>query len=51
MPKPISKLPERVIQNEKQTDLDLDLDINKDIEENSPYQEGIISEIYERPHK
>ena len=33
----------------KQTDLDLD--INKDIEENSPYQEGIISEIYERPHK
>ena len=51
MPKLIPKLPERVIQNEKQTDLDLDLDINKDIEENSPYQEGIISEIYERPHK
>ena len=48
---PIPKLPERVIQNEKQTDLNLDLDINKDIEENSPYQEGIISEIYERPHK
>ena len=36
---PIPKLPERVIQNEKQTDLNLDLDINKDIEENSPYQE------------
>ena len=49
--KPIPKLPERVINNDKQTDLDLDLDINKDIEENSPYQEGIISEIYERPHK
>ena len=48
---PIPKLPERVIQNKKQTDLNLDLDINKDIEENSPYQEGIISEIYERPHK
>ena len=48
---PIPKLPERVIQNEKQTDLNLDLDINRDIEENSPYQEGIISEIYERPHK
>ena len=31
--------------------MNLDLDINKDIEENSPYQEGIISEIYERPHK
>ena len=40
-----------MIQNEKQTDLDLNLDINNDIEENSPYQEGIISEIYERPHK
>ena len=40
-----------MVQNEKQTDLNLDLDINKDIEENSPYQEGIISEIYERPHK
>ena len=45
MPKPTSKLPERVIHNDRQTDLDLDLDINKDIEENSPYQEGIISEI------
>ena len=31
--------------------MDLDLDINRDIEENSPYQEGIISEVYERPHK
>ena len=49
--KPIPNLPEGVVQNEKQTDLDLDLGINKDIEENSPYQEGIISEIYERPHK
>ena len=48
---PIPKLPERVIQNNKQIDLDLDLKINRDIEENSPYQEGIISEIYERPHK
>ena len=48
---PIPKLPERVIQNNKQIDLDLDLEINRDIEENSPYQEGIISEIYERPHK
>ena len=31
--------------------LDLDLDINKDFEENSPYQECIISEIYQRPDK
>ena len=29
--------------------LDYDLDRNVDIEENSPFQEGIISEIYERP--
>ena len=48
---PIPKLPERVIQNDKKTDLELDLDINRDFEENSPYQEGIISEIYEGPHK
>ena len=48
---PILKLPERVIQNDRQTELDLDLEINRDIEENSPYQEGIISEVYERPHK
>ena len=31
--------------------LDLDLDINKDFEENSPYQEGITSEAYQRPEK
>ena len=29
--------------------LDNDLDRNVDMEENSPFQEGIISEIYERP--
>ena len=29
----------------------LDLDIHKDFEENSLYQEGIISETYERPDK
>ena len=48
---PTPKLPERVTQNDRQTDLELDLEINKDIVENSPYQEGIISEIYQRPHK
>ena len=51
MPNSIPKLPERVIQNDIQTDLELDLGINRDIEENSAYQEGIISEIYQRPHK
>ena len=28
--------------------MDLDVDINKDFEENSPYQEGVISETYHR---
>ena len=31
--------------------MDLDLEINQDLDENSPYQEGIISEIYQRPEK
>ena len=42
---------ERVTQNDRQADLELDLEINRDFEENSPYQEGIKSEIYQRPHK
>ena len=40
-----------MIQDGRQTELESDLDINKDFEENSPYQEGIISEIYQRPDK
>ena len=36
-------------QNDRQVNLDLDMEINKDFEENSPYQEGTISEIYQRP--
>ena len=31
--------------------LETDLDRKVDIEENSPFQEGIISETYERPDK
>ena len=31
--------------------LEIDLDRKVDIEENSPFQEGIISETYERPDK
>ena len=49
--KPTQRLPDRNIQNEGQINLDLDIEINKAFEENSPYQEGIISEIYQRPHK
>ena len=36
---------------ENRTPLDLDIDINMDFEENSPYQEGIISETYQMPDK
>ena len=35
-------------QDNRQANLELDLQINKDFEENSPYQEGIISEINQR---
>ena len=49
--KPSHRLPETKIQNERQVNLDLDLEINKDFEENSLYQEEIISEIYQRPDK
>ena len=38
-------------QNDRQADFKLDLEINKDFVENLPYQEGIISEIYQRPDK
>ena len=31
--------------------METDLDRNVNIEENSPFQEGIISETYERPDK
>ena len=31
--------------------MDLDTAINTDFEENSPYQEGVISEKYQRPDR
>ena len=49
--RPIPKLTERVTQDNRQANLELYLEINKDFEENSPYQEGIISEIYQRTDK
>ena len=49
--KPPPRLPDTKTQNDKQVKLDLDLEINKDFEENSLYQEGIISAIYQRPDK
>ena len=51
IPSPTPKLPERVTQNDRKADLELDLEINRDFEENLPYQEGIISEIYQRSNK
>ena len=49
--KPPLRLPDTKIQSDRQVHMDLDLGINKDFEENSLYQEGIISEIYQRPDK
>ena len=49
--KPPPRPPDKMTQNDRQINLDLDLEINQDFEENSPYQEGIISEIYKRPEK
>ena len=54
-PDPLMKLPptppDIKVQDDRRINLDLDLEINKDLEENSPYQEGIISEMYQRPDK
>ena len=30
---------------------DIDLELNTNFEENSPFQEGVISEMYQRPDK
>ena len=49
--KPPPRLPDIKVQDDRKINLDLDLEINKDIEENSPYQEGIIPELYQRPDK
>ena len=44
--KPPPSLPDVKMQDDRKINLDLDLEIKKDFEENSPYQEGIVSEIY-----
>ena len=49
--KPPPRLPDVKMQDDRKINLDLDLEINKDFEENSPYQKGIISEIYQRPDR
>ena len=49
-PDPIKRPPPRPpdIQENQRTLIDSDIDMNTDFEENSPYQEGIISESYQR---
>ena len=45
---PTQAIPKKIL------DLDIDAleqDINMDLKENLPYQEGVISEIYQRPDK
>ena len=37
--------------DDRKINLVLDLEIHMNFEENSPYQEGIITEIYQRPDK
>ena len=49
--KPPSRLPGLKTQDFRKINLDIHLEINKDFEENSPYREGIISEIYQRPDR
>ena len=49
--KPPPRPPDKITQNDRQINLDLDLEINQDFEENAPYQEGTISEIYRRQEK
>ena len=52
-PDPIKRPPPRLpdIQEYQRTLTDSDLDMNSDFEGNSPYQEGVISESYQRPDK
>ena len=49
--RPPPRLPDIKTQDDGKINLDLDLEINKDFKENSPYQESIISEIYQRPDR
>ena len=49
--KPPPRPPDVKTQDDRKINLDLDLEINIDFGENLPYQEGIISEIYQRPDR
>ena len=43
---PLHIIPRKLIDSEIDT---MEQDINTNFEENSPYQEGVISETYQRP--
>ena len=43
--------PMRTPMPESSESTDINPEINTDFEENSPFQEGIISEMYQRPNK
>ena len=49
--KPPPRPPDIKTHDTQKINLDLDLEINKDFVENPPYQEGIISEIYQWPDR
>ena len=49
--RPPSKPAEIPLQEIPRKLMDLDNDINMDFKENSPYQEGVISETYQRPSR
>ena len=41
----------RIPMSESPENMDISPELNTDFEENSPFQEGVISEIYQRPDK
>ena len=45
--KPPPRPPDMKTQDDRKINLDLDLEVIKDFEENLPFQEGIISKIYQ----
>ena len=49
--RPLPKPTEIPLQEIPRKLMDLDTDINMDFEGNFPYQEGVISEIYQRPDR
>ena len=50
--RPLPRPPDETATKDNRKDLqDLDIDRKIEFEENSPYQEGIISETYKRPDK